>query len=101
MSGAGSGGGVAAVLDGPAPIEDMPLEEAVWVDPARMSGVPCFRGTRLPVRQLFDWLKDGVPLDEFLRDFRIDPRAVTVVLRVGAEAACGAAAENPDCTVDC
>ncbi len=78
-------------------IEDMPLEEAVWVDPARMSGVPCFRGTRLPVRQLFDWLEDGVPLDEFLRDFQIDPRAAAAVLRAGAEAVCTAATENPNC----
>ena len=40
----------------------MSLEEAVWLDPARMSGVPCFRGTRLPVQQLFDWLEGGIPL---------------------------------------
>ena len=40
------------------------LEEAVWVDPDRMSGAPCFRGSRLPVQQLFDWLADGVPLLE-------------------------------------
>ena len=39
------------------------LEEAVWVDPDRMSGAPCFRGSRLPVQQLFDWLA-GVPLLE-------------------------------------
>ena len=38
----------------------MTLEQAVWVDPGRMSGVPCFRGSRLPVQQLFDWLADGV-----------------------------------------
>ena len=30
------------------PDAPMALEEAVWVDPARMSGVHCFRGTRLP-----------------------------------------------------
>lgn len=42
----------------------MTLEEAVWVDPDRMSGVPCFRGSRVSVQQLFDWLADGVPLDE-------------------------------------
>ena len=81
----------------PEPVGDMPLEEAVWVDPARMSGAPCFRGTRLPVRQLFDWLEDGVPLDEFLRDFQIDPKAAAAVLRAGAEAVCTAATENPDC----
>ena len=75
----------------------MPLEEAVWIDPARMSGVPCFRGTRLPVQQLFDWLEDGVPVDEFLRDFQVDPRAVAAVLRAGAMEVCTAAARNPDC----
>ena len=81
----------------PEPVEDMLLEEAVWVDPARMSGVPCFRGTRLPVRQLFDWLGDDVPLVEFLRDFQIDPKAAAAVLRAGAEAVCTAATESPNC----
>ena len=75
----------------------MTLEQAVWVDPGRMSGEPCFRGTRLPVQQLFDWLADGVPLDEFLRDFDLDPRAADAVLRVGAAGACAAVAKNPDC----
>ena len=60
----------------------MTVDEAVWVDPGRMSGVPCFRGSRLPVQQLFDWLADGVPLDEFVEDFRIDRRAAEAVLRV-------------------
>ncbi len=64
----------------------MTLEEAVWVDPDRMSGTPCFRGSRLPVQQLFDWLADGVSLDEFVEDFRIDRRAAEAVLRTaGAE----------------
>ena len=75
----------------------MSLEEAVWLDPARMSGAPCFRGTRLPVQQLFDWLEDGIPLDEFVRDFRIDPRAAEAVLRAGASAVGAAAARSPGC----
>ena len=79
------------------PDRPMQIEEAVWVDPARMSGVPCFRGTRLPVQQLFDWIEDGVPLDEFVRDFHVDPRAATAVLRAGASAVCAAAARNPGC----
>jgi len=73
----------------------MQLEEAIWVDPARMSGAPCFRGTRLPVQQLFDWIEDGVPLDEFLRDFQVDRSAATAVLRAGAAAVCAAAARMP------
>ena len=60
---------------------DMTLEQAVWVDPDRMSGAPCFRGSRLPVQQLFEWLADGVSLDEFVEDFRIDRRAAETVLR--------------------
>ena len=79
------------------PDRPMQLEEAVWVDSARMSGVPCFRGTRLPVQQLFDWIEDGVPVEEFQRDFQIDPRAVAAVLRAGASAVCAAAVRNPDC----
>ena len=77
--------------------QPMSLEEAVWVDPGRMSGTPCFRGTRVPVQQLFDWLADGVELDQFLDDFRVDPRAAEAVLREGCSAVCTAAAENPDC----
>ena len=75
----------------------MPLEEAVWVDAGRMGGVPCFRGTRVPVQQLFEWLADGVTLDRFLADFQIDRRAAEAVLREGCSAVCTAAASNPEC----
>ena len=63
------------------PDGSMTLDQAVWVDPARMSGTPCFRGTRLPVQQLFDWLADGVSLDEFVYEFQIDRDAAIAVLR--------------------
>ena len=66
----------------------MTLDEAVWVDPGRMSGVPCFRGSRLPVQQLFDWLADGVSLDEFIEDFRIDRAAAEAVLRTAGADLC-------------
>ena len=39
----------------------MSLEEALWQDPDRMSGALCFRGTRIPVSILFDYLgADGL-----------------------------------------
>ncbi len=44
------------------------LREVIWVDPERMSGAPCFRGTRVPVRMLLDHLKHGSTIDEFLQD---------------------------------
>lgn len=39
------------------------------VNPDRMGGVPCFKGTRVPVSQLFDYLEAGDSLVEFLTDF--------------------------------
>ena len=43
------------------------LDEAIWVSPQRLSGVPCFRGTRVPVQSLIDFLEGGETIDEFLR----------------------------------
>ena len=34
-----------------------------------MSGAPVFKGTRVVVKNLFDYLVDGYSLDEFLVDF--------------------------------
>lgn len=34
-----------------------------------MSGEPVFRGTRVPVKNLFDYIEAGDPLEEFLRQF--------------------------------
>jgi uncharacterized protein (DUF433 family) len=38
-------------------------------DPERMSGLPCFAGTRVPVKNLFDYLETGETLDDFLEGF--------------------------------
>jgi uncharacterized protein (DUF433 family) len=42
------------------------LDEAVWVSPQRLSGIPCFRGTRVPVQSLIDLLEGGETIDQFL-----------------------------------
>ena len=47
----------------------MNIRELVDVNPERMSGVPCFTGTRVPVTHLFDYLEAGDSLTEFLTDF--------------------------------
>ena len=49
--------------------EDTPLGRYVWVNPARMSGEPCFRNTRVPVQTLFDHLRFGDSFDVFMNDF--------------------------------
>lgn len=41
----------------------------VYSDPAIMHGTPVFRGTRVPVKNLFDYLEAGDTLAEFLEDF--------------------------------
>ena len=38
-------------------------------DPEIMHGAPCFRGTRVPVRTLFDYLMGGSTFEDFLRNF--------------------------------
>jgi uncharacterized protein (DUF433 family) len=42
------------------------LRGVIWVDPDRLSGAPCFKGTRIPVQMLIDHLAAGFSLDEFL-----------------------------------
>ena len=42
------------------------LDDAVWVSPQRMSGTPCFRGTRVPIQSLIDFLEGGETIAAFL-----------------------------------
>lgn len=53
------------------PSEDLipqasPLAPYIWVNPQRMHGEPCFRGTRVPIQTLFDHLRAGDSFEEFL-----------------------------------
>jgi uncharacterized protein (DUF433 family) len=38
-------------------------------DPEKLGGTPIFTGTRVPVKNLFDYLEGGDSLDVFLDDF--------------------------------
>ena len=40
----------------------------VSCDPEIMSGVLCFKGTRVPLQNLFDFLEGTSSLEEFLQD---------------------------------
>lgn len=50
-------------------VECNEVTELVSVDPDRMGGVACFKGTRVPVEFLFQHLADGISLDEFLESY--------------------------------
>jgi uncharacterized protein (DUF433 family) len=45
------------------------MSAVIHVDPEILGGVPCFAGTRVPIRSLFDHLKLGYSLDQFLEQF--------------------------------
>lgn len=47
----------------------MSHDEIIWTDRQRMGGVPCFRGTRVPVRSLFEHLESGYTVDYFVDQF--------------------------------
>lgn len=43
--------------------------EVITKNPDILGGVPIFRGTRVPVQTLFDYLEGGETLEEFLEGF--------------------------------
>ncbi len=44
-------------------------QDLIEVNPKKMSGTPCFSGTRVPINHLFEYLEEGETLGEFLRQF--------------------------------
>lgn len=48
-----------------AAVENLPIT----VDPQIMSGIPVFKGTRVPIEALLENLAAGISLDEFLANF--------------------------------
>ena len=47
----------------------MELLERIVIDPARRSGKPCIRDTRITVYDVLDYLASGMSEQEILRDF--------------------------------
>ena len=41
----------------------------IKIDPEIMGGTPCFAGTRVPVKTLFDLLEKGRSIDYFIEHF--------------------------------
>ena len=44
-------------------------KDLITVDPEILGGTPVFRGTRVPVKTLFEYLENNYSLDEFLECF--------------------------------
>ena len=64
----------------------MKATDFVEVNPKKMSGTPVFRGTRVPIQNLFDCLEDGETIEQFLEQFSTVTRAqVSGVLELSKE----------------
>ncbi len=63
----------------------MNISHVLDSDPERLGGAVCFVGTRVPVRNLFDYLAEGYTLEAFLDDFpRVERAAALAVLAFAA-----------------
>jgi len=51
-----------------------PRATFISVNPERLGGTPCFVGTRVPIKNLWDYLVHDAALPEFLDDFEGVPR---------------------------
>ena len=54
------------------------MEQAISRDPEVMHGTPVFRGTRVPVQTLFDYLEGGETVDDFLEGFPTVSRELAI-----------------------
>jgi len=52
------------------------VNDYIEVNPKKLGGTPVFRGTRIPVRILFDYLDEGGTVNTFLDQYDIDPDLV-------------------------
>ena len=61
-------------------------EQLITIDPEVHSGTPVFRGTRVPIKTLFDHLEAGATLEVFLDDFPSVSRELAVAVLEEARA---------------
>lgn len=54
--------------------------EVIQINPEIMGGTPTFRGTRVPVQTLFDYLEGGESIGEFIDDFPTVKREEIILL---------------------
>jgi len=68
------------------------MQSAITTNLKVMHGIPCFAGTRVPVKSLFDYLESGYTIDYFLEQFpSVDRNLVQAVLEQSKEQAEAAA----------
>ncbi len=59
------------------------MKKVINVDKEILGGTPVFMGTRVPVKNLFDYIEDGETIAEFLEDFpSVKKEQVQQVLKI-------------------
>ena len=62
------------------------MEKLINIDKDILGGTPVFMGTRVPVKNLFDYLEEGEPISEFLDDFpTVKREQINAVLKMAHE----------------
>jgi uncharacterized protein (DUF433 family) len=68
-------------------VGNMKSEDLITVDPEILGGTPVFKGTRVPVKALFDYLERSYTLDEFLSCFPTVTREMACLVLERSETA--------------
>lgn len=55
----------------------MNADDLITIDPEILGGAPVFKGTRVPIRTLFEYLENNYSLEEFLECFPSVSRELT------------------------
>ncbi|HEU0039420.1 MAG TPA: DUF433 domain-containing protein [Verrucomicrobiae bacterium] len=62
----------------------MNMSELITVDLDILGGTPVFKGTRVPVKTLFNYLEDGLSLDYFVETFpSVTRKQAAAILELG------------------
>ncbi|CAN5863670.1 hypothetical protein BH20ACI4_BH20ACI4_18500 [soil metagenome] len=57
--------------------------DIIEINPEKVSGTPVFAGTRVPIKNLFDYLEGGESLEDFLEGFPpVSREQVVAVLEI-------------------
>ena len=65
----------------------MKKQHVIVIDPEIQSGAPVFAGTRVPVKNLFDYLEAGDSLEVFLNEFPSVTRKMAIIALEEAQSA--------------
>lgn len=52
------------------------MADPIEIDPEKLGGKPVFRGTRIPISFLAQYLNDGYTVEDFIEVYDIDPELV-------------------------